>query len=222
MISCLLSWFLLLNFFTLSDAAANQSQYMCESSKYESKTRVFVSTDIGNEPDDQMSLVRFLMYANEFDIQGLVATTSVWLNSTTNEATIRTILDSYDEVIDSLNANVPSKGRYPSGDSLRNVTGSSKPVYGIASFDGALSSGAQLLIDAVDLSEKPLWFVCWGGTTVLAESLNHIRKTRQPRQLWPMDPHQFPIAFLHRFNSSIQLILHRNMAWNFWRGMVFV
>uniref|UniRef100_UPI0025B9E2B5 nucleoside hydrolase-like domain-containing protein n=1 Tax=Cecembia sp. TaxID=1898110 RepID=UPI0025B9E2B5 len=37
------------------------------------KQRVFVLTDITNEPDDQQSLVRFLVYANEYDIEGLVA-----------------------------------------------------------------------------------------------------------------------------------------------------
>ena len=43
------------------------------------KQRVFVLTDITNEPDDQQSLVRFLVYANEYDIEGIVATTSTHL-----------------------------------------------------------------------------------------------------------------------------------------------
>jgi hypothetical protein len=42
------------------------------------KTRAFILTDIGNEPDDQMSLVRLLLYSNEIEIEGLVATTSTW------------------------------------------------------------------------------------------------------------------------------------------------
>jgi hypothetical protein len=43
---------------------------------YVEKSRVLVLTDIANEPDDQMSMVRFLVYANEYDIEGLVAGTS--------------------------------------------------------------------------------------------------------------------------------------------------
>jgi len=43
---------------------------------FSARPRVVVMTDIANEPDDQMSLVRFLVYANEFDVEGLVATTS--------------------------------------------------------------------------------------------------------------------------------------------------
>ncbi len=31
--------------------------------------RVVVISDIGNEPDDQMSFVRFLLYSNEFEIE---------------------------------------------------------------------------------------------------------------------------------------------------------
>jgi hypothetical protein len=45
------------------------------------KQRVFVLTDITNEPDDQESLVRFLVYANEYDIEGIVATTSTHLRA---------------------------------------------------------------------------------------------------------------------------------------------
>jgi hypothetical protein len=39
--------------------------------------RIFVLTDIENEPDDAMSMVRLLVYANHFDIEGLAATTSI-------------------------------------------------------------------------------------------------------------------------------------------------
>ena len=41
------------------------------------KLRVLVLTDIENEPDDAMSMVRFLVYANHWDVEGLVATTSI-------------------------------------------------------------------------------------------------------------------------------------------------
>ena len=44
---------------------------------YAGKPRHFVLTDIENEPDDAMSMVRLLVYANHFDIEGLAATTSI-------------------------------------------------------------------------------------------------------------------------------------------------
>jgi hypothetical protein len=47
------------------------------------KQRVIVLTDINNETDDEESLVRFLVYSNEFDIEDIIATTSCWLRKDT-------------------------------------------------------------------------------------------------------------------------------------------
>ena len=38
------------------------------------RRRVIVLTDFYKDPDDKQSMVRFLTYANEFDVEGLVAT----------------------------------------------------------------------------------------------------------------------------------------------------
>src|ERR1700722_16385619 len=40
----------------------------------EGRLRVIVETDAGGDPDDEQSLVRFLLYANEFDVEGIMAT----------------------------------------------------------------------------------------------------------------------------------------------------
>ena len=37
------------------------------------KPRLLVLTDIGGDPDDQQSLIRLLVHANEFEIEGLTA-----------------------------------------------------------------------------------------------------------------------------------------------------
>ena len=41
------------------------------------KPRIIVLTDIENEPDDAMSMVRFLTYSNHWDVEALIATTSI-------------------------------------------------------------------------------------------------------------------------------------------------
>ena len=41
------------------------------------KRRVVVLTDIEADPDDTQSLIRFLLYSNQWDIEGLIATTSI-------------------------------------------------------------------------------------------------------------------------------------------------
>src|SRR6266496_1752180 len=39
----------------------------------EERLRLIVETDAGGDPDDEQSLVRFLLYANEWDVEGIVA-----------------------------------------------------------------------------------------------------------------------------------------------------
>ena len=62
------------------------------------KPRLLVLTDITNEPDDEQSMVRLLCYANELDIEGLIATTSCWLrNRTAPEKIVERIESEYDD-----------------------------------------------------------------------------------------------------------------------------
>src|SRR5437868_2488362 len=37
------------------------------------KLRVIIETDAGGDPDDEQSLVRFLLYTNEWDVEGIIA-----------------------------------------------------------------------------------------------------------------------------------------------------
>ena len=62
---------------------------------YVPKSRVIVLTDIANEPDDQMSMVRFLVYANSYDVEGLVATTSTWMRARVRPDVIHQVIDAY-------------------------------------------------------------------------------------------------------------------------------
>ena len=59
-----------------SSAALGQPTPPTHVDDFSGKPRVVVISDIGNEPDDQMSFVRLLMYSNEFDIEAMIATTS--------------------------------------------------------------------------------------------------------------------------------------------------
>ncbi|KAF4896546.1 hypothetical protein CGCVW01_v013827 [Colletotrichum viniferum] len=132
---------------------------------------------MSNEPDDQMSLVRFLTYANEFDIQGIAATTSTWLPSRTDPDTIREVVqDSYGQVVDSLSANAPADASYPSTEEILSKISSAHPVYGLEVLKANnLSDAAANLVKATDDSDAPLWVSVWGGAAVLAETLHKLR-----------------------------------------------
>ena len=91
---------------------------------YTSRARVIVMTDIANEPDDQMSLVRFLVYANQFDVEGLVATTSTWMKNRVRPDVIHTLLDAYARVQPNLLAiKRDSRGRCAARRGRRGPTG---------------------------------------------------------------------------------------------------
>ncbi|KAK1715098.1 hypothetical protein BDP67DRAFT_617575 [Colletotrichum lupini] len=154
----------------------------CESSRYEHKHRVFVLTDMSNEQDDQMSLVRFLTYANELDVQGIAAITSTWLRNRTDADTIQEVIRGYGEVVDNLNSNVLADATYPSAEDLLGKVSSGHAVYGLASLkQNNLSSAAVALVQAADESSDtdPLWVSVWGGAAVLAEALQHVSSTRE-------------------------------------------
>ena len=51
---------------------------------FSGKPRVVIISDIGNEPDDQMSFVRLLVYSNELDLEAMIATTSTWQKTATH------------------------------------------------------------------------------------------------------------------------------------------
>ena len=148
----------------------------------EPKTRVIVLTDIENEPDDAQSLVRFLTYANHFDVEGLVATTSVHQPNKTAPNRIRLIVNAYGEVQPNLLLHEPG---YPMTESLLAVVREGKPECGMdAVGDGQDSTGSELLIAAADrVDVRPLWVVVWGGPTVLAQALWKVRATRSPERL---------------------------------------
>ncbi|KAF2135098.1 uncharacterized protein K452DRAFT_323229 [Aplosporella prunicola CBS 121167] len=171
----------LTHFFAISVFAllvTAQSDNKCEDARYTSKQRVFVFTDINNEPDDQMSLVRFLIYANEMEIEGIAAVTSAFLLNSTDAPTIRNVITAYGNVTENLNGNVPSSNAYPSAEELLKKVYKGHSVYGLESLKQDPSAAALALIDAVDKSEKPLWITAWGGLSVLAEALNKVSNNR--------------------------------------------
>lgn len=141
------------------------------------KPRVLVLTDIANEPDDEESLVRFLVYANEFDVEGLVATTSTWLKKGPREDLIRRQLAAYAQVQPNL---LKHADGYPSAEQLAAVTTSGQPEYGMASVGlEKKTAGSERVIKAIDQTEsRPLWVTVWGGANTLAQALLDLRATR--------------------------------------------
>src|SRR5262245_34608422 len=120
------------------------------------RNRVVVLTDIANEPDDQMSMVRFLVYANEFDIEGLVAGTSTWMRNRVRPDVINTLIDAYEQVIVNLRKHA---GGYPDPAALRTLVSAGQPSFGMAAVGpDKMSAGAEAILHAADRGDpRPLW-----------------------------------------------------------------
>ena len=99
--------------------------------------RAFIVSDIGNEPDDQMSFVRLLLYSNEIDLEGLVATTSTWQKSATHPETMHEIIAKYGEVRPNLLKHAPG---WPTAADLDRRVSIGQPAYGMAAVGPGKSS----------------------------------------------------------------------------------
>lgn len=154
------------------------------------RSRLFVLTDIENEPDDTQSLIRLLLYSNEIDIEGLVATTSVHKRTSVAPEAIRHIIDRYGAVLPSLRLH---DAGYPDAEALAALVSESQPRYGMQGVgDGMDSPGSRALLNAIlREDERPLWINAWGGANTLAQALYRLRETRSAgevsrlsRRLW--------------------------------------
>ncbi|KAJ7457705.1 hypothetical protein FB451DRAFT_588344 [Mycena latifolia] len=148
------------------------------------KPRIFVLTDIANEPDDAMSLTRFLVYANEFAVQGICATTSIWLPNETHIEQIQSHIASYAEIVGNLNAHVAHDAQYPPAEELLGKTYAGYPAYGMDAVGaGKSSNGSQALMSAVAGSDEETWVTIWGGANVLAQAVWEYEQSHSPQQV---------------------------------------
>lgn len=143
------------------------------------RPRVIVLTDIENEPDDTESMVRFMTYTNQWDVEGLIATTSVHLKNRTSPGSIRAIIEAYGKVRDNL---LKHESGYPEAGQLLSVLREGRAALGMAGVGAGMDSpGSDLIVKAVDRDDpRPLWVIVWGGPNCLAQALWKARVTRSP------------------------------------------
>lgn len=129
--------------------------------------RIFVSTDIGgSDPDDFQSMVHLLVYADRFEIEGLIS-------SPPHEGRVDAIF----ECLDAYEHDYPNlktwSTDYPSPESLRAITkqGAIEPQ-SLAIPDREISEGAKLLIKQAQKKDpRPLWVLVWGSITDVAQAV---------------------------------------------------
>ncbi len=141
------------------------------------RQRLIVLTDIENEPDDTMSMVRLMLYSDVIDIEGLIATTSTHLRTTVAPSSIRNVIRAYEKVRDNLIKHDPN---YPTAEALLSIVKQGLPVYGMQGVgEGKNSEGSDWIIRSLERDDpRPLWVAVWGGPNTLAQALYQIRATK--------------------------------------------
>ena len=145
------------------------------------KPRLLVLTDIGGDPDDQQSMVRLMLYSDEFDIEGLIATASGTPGELKEKVTrpdlIREIVTAYGKVRPNL---VRHARGYPEAQHLLDRIKSGNPSRGREAIgDGRDTEGARWILKVVDQDDpRPVNIAVWGGQTDFAQALWRVRADR--------------------------------------------
>jgi hypothetical protein len=148
------------------------------------KPRLIVLTDRADEDEFR----NLFLYANEFDLEGLIATTSVSRPTRLPIESIAQQLKLYQAMRPQLA--VHAEG-YPMADAFgvmvaEGVAGNAGGL-GVgmkAVGKGRATSGSNHIIQRVDREDaRPVWIAIWGGANTLAQSLYEVRRTRSMREV---------------------------------------
>ncbi len=146
------------------------------------RPRLAVLTDIGGDPDDTQSLIRLMLYSNEFRIEAIIASASgtrgELKEAITQPKLILNVVDGYEKVLPNLKKHAE---HWPSAEALRSVVTSGNPQRGRSAIgEGFDTDGSRRLIERIDAgtSQQPLNVAIWGGQTDLAQSLWRVMHDR--------------------------------------------
>jgi hypothetical protein len=145
------------------------------------KQRLIVLTDAEADQDDTQSLIRLLLYSNEIDLEGLIATTSTHMRQELHPETLRHVVGLYGGVQPNL---LKHDARYPAATRLLGLIASGQPSYGMAGIGtGKDSAGSKAIITALERPDpRPLWVTIWGGANTLAQALLTLKATHSPAE----------------------------------------
>lgn len=141
------------------------------------KNRVIILSDIEADPDDTQSFVRLLLYANQIDIKGMIATTSCWKKTSIAPESIVKIIQAYGKIQPNL---LKHEAGFPKAEELLALVKKGLPLYGMLGVgQGKDSEGSDWIIKVLEeKDERPLWISVWGGANTLAQALFKIKNTK--------------------------------------------
>jgi hypothetical protein len=174
------------------------------------RLRVLIETDAGGDPDDEQSLVRFLLYASEWDVEGIICTLAKARDKEnlnperTGLGIVRRQLKAYGECYPNL---VKHDRRFPTMDSLWERT--------VAGYGG--DAGVKLILAAADAPDpRPIWVCNWGtghdsDESSLKLALDHVLKERGPAG-YAKFKDRFRLSSADKFDDHTR----RDPPWKVW------
>lgn len=158
------------------------------------RPRVIVSSDIGGtDPDDFQSMVHFLVYADMFDVEGLISSPY----GPGRKAHILQVIDRYQADYRNL---MTYSDRYPTPADLRRVTKQGATISGPPGAGRATEGSDWIVRCARKRDPRPLWVLVWGGIDDLAQALHDapdiVPKLRVyfiggPNKMWSVEAYDY-------------------------------
>ena len=171
-----------------------------ETGPTDGRPRVIVTSD--GEIDDECSMVRFLLYANEWDIEGIITSSSQYHwhgHRWAGDKWVQPYLNAYTKVYPNLVKHDP---RYPTPDYLR-----ARTLLGNVETEGemnAITAGSQhivrVLLDKSD--DRPVWLQAWGGPNTIARALKTIEEEHPEKMAYVANKIRF--FFIWEQDSTYQ------------------
>ncbi|HEX5223076.1 MAG TPA: DUF1593 domain-containing protein [Verrucomicrobiae bacterium] len=149
------------------------------------RLRTIVTTD--GEADDRCSMIRFLLYANEWDIRGLIHSSSKhhWKGDAAHPAKKWTDVSWLDRQLALYGEVYPNLKRhdanYPTPDYLK-----SQVFVGNIAYEGDMeqpTAGSDRIAEVLlKKDSSPVWLQAWGGANTIARALKTIQE-RHPESM---------------------------------------
>ncbi len=224
----LINWMLLMGLLLMCCSFfGNEAQAVEQQAE---KPRIIATTD--GEIDDRCSMVRFLMNANEWDIEGIIHCSSRfhWAGGTISDGQqvearswepiewLDRQIDAYEQVYDNLK--IHAEG-FPTADELR-----SKVFVGNIVNVGEMeldTPGARRIVEVLlDDEPGPVYLQAWGGTNTIARALKIIQD-EYPEQIEKVSGKAIIYIILDQDSTyrdyiqpnwpEIQVLYSRNQFW---------
>jgi hypothetical protein len=172
----------------------------------EAKPRILISTDIGGtDPDDFQSVIHLLMYADFFQIEGL-------LSSPFGDGRIKDLydmIDLYEQDLSQLRAHA---SELPDPEYLRSICKQGgKPAAPFKGYSDPTEGSDWIIQCAKKESDQPLWVLVWGGIEDVAQALHDAPEIEEkirvywiggPNKKWSVNAY----AYIAEFHPDLWMI----------------